>query len=376
MIFSSFFNLLITIVFIIVGVLFIGGLILLIMGIVKKRKQENKGKKSPFVMIVLGILLIVPAVLVLSIMLFFKTGSVIKDKTWKTKYDSVSEMWKNRRVNENKACEQAFDELTQAADAGDKEAFSKCFSETVRQRDDFQEKVDAFFDSYPGDLAGLEYDDHLADSSEQLHYGHNVKVANNQLDAHKGSESYYISLKCCYENTDNPEEVGVTEFHVFNLEGYADYCYDSFGTIQYPEDEDYLLCYIRTPEDISARRIRGEAYPWTDSEKEPVTKDKMKDLLVNNDYFDDAKREGDLGEPNVIYHISASNADDYIYELASEDGKPLYVDITVNAEGRIVDARTYGEYYEDGHEWLVDNTPKFKEEKEKEKQEQKSTEDD
>lgn len=144
MIFSSFFNLLITIVFIIVGVLFIGGLILLIMGIVKKRKQENKGKKSPFVMIVLGILLIVPAVLVLSIMLFFKTGSVIKDKTWKTKYDSVSEMWKNRRVNENKACEQAFDELTQAADAGDKEAFSKCFSETVRQKADFQEKLDVF----------------------------------------------------------------------------------------------------------------------------------------------------------------------------------------------------------------------------------------
>lgn len=374
MVFSSFFNLILTIFFIVLGALFAAGLVLLIVGIVKKKKPDSKGKKSPAVMIVFGILLIVPAVIVLSLVLFFKTGSVIKENTWKSKYDSVAEMWKDRRVNEDKACEQAFDELTKAADAGDKEAFSKQFSETVRQRPDFQEKLDAFFESYPGNLAGLEYDDHLADSSQSLHHGHNVKTANNSLDAHTGRESYYISLECCYENTDNPEEVGVTEFHVFNLEGWADYGYDSFGNVEFPDDDEYLLCYIRTSEDITARCIKSKAYPWTPSDKEPITKDKMKELLVNNDYFDDAKREGDLGEPNVTYHITASTADMYIYELASENGKPLYVNITVNAEGRIVDAITYGELQSDGHEWLVNNTPKFKEEKKQHKQD--TTEDD
>ena len=50
------------------------------------------------------------------------------------------------------------------------------------------------------------------------------------------------------------------------------------------------------------------------------------------------------------------------------------MNITVNAEGRIVDAITYGELQSDGHEWLVNNTPKFKEEKKQ--QEQDTTEDD
>ena len=375
MVVSAFFNLILITLLIILGVLFISGMILLIAGVRKNRKPENKGKKSPKVMIAFGIILIIPAVMALSIGVFVKTFSFVSDNTWKARYDSVAEMWKNKHVNEKKACEQAFEELLKAADEGDKEAFSKCFSDTIRKEPDFQERVDNFFKSYPGELKDLEYDDGGADSSASLNHGHNVKLASNRYDAIKGSESYYISLRCCFENTDNPEEIGVTQFIVMNLGGYADYCYDSFGYIKHPEEDEYLLCYMKSPEEVPARRIGGTAYPWTASEKEPVTKEEMKKLLVNNEYFCDAKSSGNLGEPNVTYSIVSSNGDNYIYELASENGKPLYVDITVNYEDRIVDAITRGQEKSDGHEWLVDNTPRLKKEKE-EKEDKDQPEDD
>ena len=77
-------------------------------------------------------------------------------------------------------------------------------------------------------------------------------------------EWYTIELGFCYENTDNPERVGVTKFTIRNLGGAAYFNKKHSRDSHYLEDE-YLICSIMSDQEISARLINGIPFFGTDT---------------------------------------------------------------------------------------------------------------
>ena len=354
MVFASMLNLFFITIIAVLAVLFLLGLTLLIIGIVRKRKPDNKGKKSPIVMMIIGSVLAAPALLCIILAVILKTTIKVDEKSWDKKYDSLPELYESRRLTESKAVRTALDYMLEDADAGDRDAFAKNFSSPIRNDEEFDKNIEAFFSAYPGSLSDLEFVKGGGSGSESLHYGHNEKTFSQFYSCRAGDEAYFISISVCYENTDNPSELGVTQFILWNTEGYADYKYTDYGGVVYPDDDEYCLCYMKTSDEVNARLVDGTPYRWTESDKEPITEAEMKDLLSNCYNIDDVRSSGLVGAPNVEYEIPNSTGEQYIYELKPENGEPRFVKISCSSDGRIIEAISDGDDKSDPSEWLVE----------------------
>ena len=340
----------------VLSVLLIIGVVLLVCGIAKKKKPENEGKKHPVVLMVIGFIIGTPALICILTAMVFKLTINVNDKDsfgWKKEYDRLSELYAEHNYNDQKALAKAFDTMIGEADAGDKDAFKSNFSKSVREDADFDRKIDEFFAAYPGGLSMLEFEKSGGSGSEDLHFGHNVKTRDQFYRGRSGDEAYFIILDVCYENTDNPEELGVNQIIIWNLEGYADYKYDDYGNVLYPDDDEYCLCYIKTSADINARLVNGTPYPWTESEQAPITEEEMKNLLLQCENIDELRASGLVGKPNNENNVPNSSGCHYIYELQPENGKPRYVEISCGAGGNILSANAVGEDKGEYFEWLV-----------------------
>ena len=326
----------------ILGIVFVIGLILLIVGIVSKCNRKNDGKKSPVVLIITGIVMMVPSVLCVTLIAVYVVKTDLNKAHWEREATTIVELWQHTNVTEEKAAGQALEALLKAADAGDKEAFVGSFAEPVREDPEFEREVKLFFDEYsefPGALAELEFDGGVSSGSAEHDRGITTRTAHAHYDIKLGDESYYIKVSYCFENDEHPEQIGVTGFEVMNLGGYVDYHLTMEG--RELEHDDYVACNYCTPDEVSARRISGHARRWKASDVELLTLSEMKDVLNSCDYLEDleaAKRVGLIGDPNSEYHIVASTAVNYYYEIAPEDGEARFVDIVVSAEGKLLDA--------------------------------------
>ena len=132
----------------VMGAVFLLGLILLIIGIVRRKNKKNEGKKSPVVLIITGSVLMVPSIICVVLIAVSLVMSDINRAHWEKEADSIVELWQNTHVTDEKAAPQALNALLTAADNGDKEAFIKCFAKTVREDDEFEDMVDQFFEEY------------------------------------------------------------------------------------------------------------------------------------------------------------------------------------------------------------------------------------
>ncbi len=83
------------IVIILLGILFIAGLIFLIAGIITKQKPKNKGKAFPVVFIVIGSLLLVLPVGTALTIIVTQISSSVTTKIESMSYENVTDKWRN-----------------------------------------------------------------------------------------------------------------------------------------------------------------------------------------------------------------------------------------------------------------------------------------
>ena len=265
-------------------------------------------------------------------------GKIAKGLFGNIEYDSVPERWKNEYVSDNRAAAQVIKALLEAADAGDREAFAKNFTDELRAGAGFEGLLDAFFASYPKGFSEVKLDGGGVSSSGSYNAGHDVQEGSTFYECTLNGEWYIINLGFCYENTDEPEKVGVDFFMIKNLEAQAVH-QDAFSRDRDHYDNIVLLCDIRSSDQVNARMIDGKALLWTDTDTEKLTADEMRELLS-------AYRS--LAAPEVRDRIGKANAEqkffnctgyDYYYELVPENGEPRYAYICANSPyGRIITA--------------------------------------
>ena len=341
MAFASMIMFFLAIILLILGILFVAGLIFLIIGIVKKKEPKNKEKKYSIVFIVIGTLLSLSAAVSIVIVLVVSLISNTKTAIKRTQYECVPDKWRNERVQDHKAAQEVLDVLLKAADDRDKEAFALNFTPEIQERSDFDDTLDTFFNSYPEGFSECDIEVGPVGGGGSYNYGHNVLNAGTSIDVVMNGEWYTIGLSFCYVNTDNPEKVGVTNFTIRNLGGAAYFRNEYSKEPDYLKDE-YLICSIMSDQEISARLINGMPFLWTDTPEAKLTEDEMRELL--NNYRDKGigipEVHDVIGEPNARIKWFNSTGYDYYYELAQEeDGIPRYVHIcTSTAKGRIIDA--------------------------------------
>jgi len=326
----------IAIFLLILGILFIAGLIFLNIGIKKRKKFKNKGKKHPIILIIIGTLLLLPTAIFIVIVLATTLITNTKTTTKQTQYECIPDKWRNEHVQDRSAAQEVLDALLESADNGDKEAFAMNFTPEIQEQSDFDHTLDMFFKSYPQGLSECEIEVRSAAGPGSYNYGHTVRTAGTSIDVVMDGDWYRIGLSFCHENTDNPEKVGVTDFNISNLKGAA-YNHNEYDkNPDYLKDE-YLTCSIINDSEISARLIEGIPFLWTDTPEPKLTENEMRKLLTayRNEGLGCPEIHNVIGEPNV-----STSGYDYYYELApKEDGTPQYVYISTNrANGSIINA--------------------------------------
>ncbi len=326
------------IIVIILSVLFIIGLIFLIIGLVLKRKEKKKEseKKYPVVLIVIGCIFIVPSILATGLVIWAVLDTKIDRAMWDSKYDTVPDLWRNESVLELEAQNQIVKALFTAAESGDHNEFAENFTNDIREQRNFDEMVNEFLENYPDGLADivLAEDDLRAGGERRLDYGTGDLSYECDLDG----ETYFIELRYCYLNDDDPDEVGVTSFTIRNLESRAYFLFGNSREMYEGEDET-LLCDIKSSAEVSAMKIGGSAYLWTPSDGPVLSADEMSQYLSQYNTLREAIEAGGIGHPNVEIEYSNSAGIIYFYELAPENGEARFARISANSSyGRITNA--------------------------------------
>lgn len=322
---------------IILGILFIAGLILLIVGIVNKRKPKNKGKKYPVVLIVIGALLLILPVGSAVGLIVSVTTSAVSTGIKRMDYENVTDKWRNEWTTDNSAAADAIDELLSCADSGDRERFAKTFTPNIQQSEGFEECLDDFFAAYPVGISQCELDGGNVGSSGSYNYGHNVQTGSTSYTCVLDGEWYRIGLAFCYENTDSPDDVGVTFFSIENLGANA-------------MDIDYdipLVCNIKSG--VSARLIDNMAFLFEPTPDRVITVEEMTGYLAKYDDLYALSQE--IGKPNVTMKYDNCTGYENYYELAPENGEPRYAYLCTNSPtGRLLygyicsDTETFYDY--------------------------------
>lgn len=307
------------IVLIILGILFIAGLILLIIGVVNKRKPKNKGKKYPIVLIVIGSLLLIMPVGTGIVLIACSAVGSVSTSIKRMDYESVTDKWRNEWTTDHAAANEAINELLTCADSGDYEHFAKTFTPNIQKSEDFEKNLDDFFSAYPAGLSQCELDGGNVGSSGSYNYGHNVQTGSTSYTCVMNDEWYHIRLQFCYENTDSPDDVGVTFFSVENLEATA-------LDIEYDKS---LVCNIKSKSEVSARLIKNIAFEFEPHPDRMITKEEMRTYLRK--YDDLSSLEEEIGSPNVTKKYDICTGYDHYYELAPENGEPRYAYICTDS---------------------------------------------
>lgn len=325
MAFVSMMMVFIVIVFIILGILLISGLIFLIVGIVNKRKPKYIGKKSPTICIIVGSILLILPILTFTITIIGGITSSVSTIIKRTDYECITDKWRNERVSEDEAAEEAIKELLTAADSKNYEMFKKIFTPNIQQTANFNNSVDNFFDAYPIGLSKCELDGNGVSSTSSFNYGHNVQTGTTGYSCTLNGEWYYIHIKFCYDNTDNPNDVGVTLFYIENLEANA---------LDMDYKGKYLECNIKTDKEVTARLIMGKSFIFEPYPERIITEEQMVGYLEK--YNDLYHLANEIGMPNVTKKYNDGRGPDYFYELYSENGEPRYAYICANTFGNFL----------------------------------------
>ena len=191
MAFASMFLVFLGFVVILLGGMFFLGLLLLIIGIVRRKNPKNAGKKSPIVAIVLGVLLLMPPV---GTGLFIG-GVIVKDFIVSHRdYEVVTDEWRAHYVVPGEAVRDVTEGLLEAAEDNDKELIAKLFTKSARE--------------------SLGFERTYHNTKENQYYSETLSV---MIDG----EEYYVYAYFCLKNED-PDEIGLIFFCLQNEKGYQE----------------------------------------------------------------------------------------------------------------------------------------------------------
>lgn len=319
----------------VMAVSFLAGIILLIAGIVNKTKPKNAGKKFPAVLISFGVTLLVLPALIFAFGIAPGIRKAFSEK-------SIPERWQNTRVGDSQASDEAIKALMEAAGDGDRKALTRIFAAEVRNSSSFKAELDSFFGAYPAALSQCGLKGGSSGSSGSYNYGHNVLTGSGSYTCDLEGERYFINISFCYENTDEPDKVGVRSFSVMNLGARALYIqeFNKKAMEEDYEDDRALICDIKGSNEVNARLIGGYPFVWHPTDNKKLTAEGMRTLLSETEDMSSLIQK--TGEPNVSMKYSNSTGYDYYYELAPENGEPRYAFISASSPtGRIIDAYVY-----------------------------------
>ena len=336
MTFASMLFVFVLIAALIVGLLLITGIILIIVGLVNKSRKKYSGKKSPAVCIIAGTVLIaLPAVTAAALAVFGISASV-KNMFYRPQYDSVPELWRNERVTQSRAKDDIIDALLDTADSGSREAFSRNFTPELQRRADFDDAVTRFLEKYPVGLSQCEKENMSEGDTDSYDYGTTIKNGSVSFTCTLEGKWYSVSVGYCYRNTEDPDKIGVTDFHVMNLEAAA-VCYEESSRGIDNLKDIYLLCDIRSSSEVSARLIGGLPYLWTSTDIPTVPEDELRVLVKYGGRLDDPMLSKMLGQPNIGIKHDDSTEYGYFYEILPNGGEPRYAYFQTDSEfGNIV----------------------------------------
>ena len=232
----------------------------------------------------------------------------------KAEYDNPVDEWRNEQgyASESEARKNAINWLLSTADSGDRSAFAGLFAQVIANKESFSAQVDSFFEAYPKGFSECELNRLGGTGDSSFEYGDVEHRWTDSYTCFLDGEWYYIHLSFCYQNTKAPDEVGITFFSVENLEAFA---LDE----SYSED---VVCRIADESQVTARLINGRGFVFEPSPERSVTLEQMQGYLEKCDNMRELTQL--IGEPNVTKKYSNATGCDYYYELASDDGSPLY----------------------------------------------------
>lgn len=321
---------------VLLGLIAIAGLILLIIGILNRRKPKFGGKGSPAVCIAFGsVLLVICAVILLLWGFSFSAANGLIEKAdglmekfMGPEYDNVIDEWRNEWTTDTEAAFEAKTALLAAADSGDREGVAQLFTPELRKRLTFDATLDDFLALYPVGLSECELDGGLSMSESFCHEGERVRTGSAYYTTELDGEWYAIRLRFCYENSEDPDKVGVTFFAIEDLEANAlgeDYGY-----------YDYLLCRFADESDVTARLIDGRGFIFEPYNRE-ITEESFKNHLNGCATLQDLIDR--IGRPNVKKKYDNCTGFDIYYELVPENGEPRYAYLSVDdLSGKIYSA--------------------------------------
>ena len=316
------------IIIVIFAILAFIGTVLLVIGLVKRKKAAQQGKKYPYVFIVLGILFLAPPVLTVGGILVTAVATTVRGKIADTiGYENCVDRWKDRWVSESVAEEAMLEEFIEAAESRDKDALMALYTDEIQNDAELSGQVDDFLAGYPG---GFSADDFETDgaSSES---GEGKTYFNVDYEGVKDGEYYYISFSACCVNDEHEEQIGLRYFYFKSekavvLENKKEY--------EDRTDSQYILAMFDVEGAFETRRVWGNPFEYMPVDRQ-LTKEQMIDALKKVHTIEEL--EEIIGEPNG----SDERMSEVLYELVPEGGEPQYAVVTHDDNGGIILNSTY-----------------------------------
>lgn len=346
MAFFSLFVVFFGIVVFILSVMALIGIVCLIAGLVKRKNSIKQGKKASYGLMKAGIFFLGVPVMLVRFLVLSTIGSTLKTHLLRLGHKNVVDKWKNERViSEENASREAIEELLEAADHNDRSAIIALFPENLQKDFDLGRQVDHFLEEYSGKFSGLELEYKGGGGQRSTHYGHVVYELSCDYEVVKDGERYYIEIYACYQNTDHPEEVGITYFSMDSERGEV--FYDEIRDHPWDWEEYYISARFDVGEDYETRRVGG--YPWKFT---PIDRTITKEQIISA--YNNAHNLNDLieklGEPNGIKRDLGR----VLYEIESENDEPRYAEMNFDYYERIVSILTIcgPEQGSEAYEWF------------------------
>ena len=327
---------------VILAILAFIGIVLLVFGLVKRKKAVQRGKKYPYVFIVLGILFLAPSVLTVGGVIVTAVVTTVQVKIADTiGYDNCVDRWKTRWISESEAEEAVFKEFIEAAESRDKEALMALYTGEIQNRAELSGQVDEFLAGYPG---GFSADDFESDGASSGSGGGEAHF-DADYEGVKDGKYYYISFGACCVNDDNEDKIGLQYFYIKSekakvLEDRNDY--------EYAIDSLYIDAEFPVEGEFETRRVGDYPFEFVPMDRK-LTKEQVMDAVKSARTIEELSEI--LGEPNG----SNERMHELLYELVPEDGKPRYAVITHDNYGKIILNSTYFVGETGSGQWLDDN---------------------
>jgi hypothetical protein len=293
------------------------GFIILLISVIKLRKNRKQGVKPKKAGIVIGSALFFLPAAIVSFLVMCGLFSNAKLKIQRLGYKNLTDKWKMEWISDSEARNDVVTDFIKAADEGDKEKIMSMFTDNIQKDEKLSTQTDEFLKEYPKGLYGLEFEKHGGGSggsySEKITFSASAEVV-------KDGETYYLHFGGCSNSKENKEEVGLEYFYINSEKAEVledDITVDYYGN-EVNESTDYISAKINVDGDYTTRRISAYPYKYYEKDRKLTKADAVAAVKKSRKVSD---LEEILGEPNS----NNVRLQRVVYELEPENDEPRYM---------------------------------------------------